>query len=754
MTIRVLLVSSVVLSAACGGSLAATTAPEPNATPAQVAATLDPHTEARTRFQNPGGMWMPRQMPEHADTLASLGVALPAASLSDPTQAPLSAVVSLGGCTASFVSPEGLVVTNHHCVQGALQLNSTPENNLVENGFLAASRDKELPAGPAQRIYVAQKISDVTAAVRHELEAITDGLQRFNEIEKRQKDLVAACEKDRPGIKCQVSSFFKGSEFQLTEYLEIRDVRLVYAPHRRIGNYGGEIDNWAWPRHSGDYSFYRAYVGKDGLPADHAPENVPFHPRSHLTIPAQGVAPGDFVFVAGYPGATHRIQTAAEMTHAATWMHPRYIEKAHKKMALLAELEKQGGETAIKAGVTRQGVQNGLEKYQGILDGLKNSDMLQSKQAEEQAFSEWAAAEKTREQYLAALSAVRSKLAEVWAADAKDEAFHDVVASSQLLSQAIFIARWVEEQQKPDAQRKPGYQQRDESRVLGTQKSFAKRFDRNVDRAFLRYMLQRAAALPAADRAFLVPMLGAQRSTTLDDAQIDKALDQLYQNSTLEQEAVRLTLLKSTPKALARSKDPFIKLALQLTPTVKQLEQRDERYMGELASLSPTYVQGLLMFKGGMMAPDANSTLRISYGTVRGYQNAKGVTYEPFTTATQIPGKNTGESPFDAPKKLLEAIAKKEWGPYAPAALGVVPVDFLADLDITGGNSGSPVMNGKGELVGLAFDGNYEGLASDVVFRGENTRTIACDIRYVLWVMDAVDGADALLRELGVEPVL
>ncbi len=754
MTNRVFLVCSVMLSAACGGSLPAPAASEAIATTPAIT-TADPHAEARARFQNPGGMWMPRQMPEHAQQLSDLGVSLSATSLSDPTQAPLSAVVWLGGCTASFVSPDGLVITNHHCVQGALQLNSTPEANLVDNGFLAGSREEEPSAGPAQRLFVAQKISDVTAAVRHDLDAMADGTLRFNEMEKRQKDLVATCEKDRPGTKCQVSSFFKGAEFQMTEYLEIRDVRLVYAPHRRIGNYGGEIDNWAWPRHTGDYSFYRAYVGKDGKPADYSKDNVPFHPQSHLTIAAQGLAPSDFVFVAGYPGVTHRIQTASEMEHALRFTHPHFIEKAQKKMELLAALQQQGGETAIKAGVTRQGVQNGLEKFQGILDGLKSSDMLQSKQAEEAAFSAWSAGDPGRAKYLAALTDLRSKLEEIWAADAKDEAFRDIVAGSQLLSQAVFIVRWLEEQQKPDEQRKPGYQQRDESQMLGAQKSFAKRFDRSVDRAFLRYMLQRAAALPVAERAFLAPMLAVKRDAAIDDVQIDKILDQWYASTTLAQEATRLTLLKSTPKALTRSKDPFVKLAIKLVPTIKELEQRDERFSGELDKLAPTYVQGLLAFKGGMMAPDANRTLRITYGTVRGYRsNKSGVVQEPFTTAVQIPAKNTGESPFDAPKKLLDGIAKKSWGPYAPAGLGVVPVDFLADLDITGGNSGSPVMNGKGELVGLAFDGNYEGLASDVMFRGENTRTIACDIRYVLWIMDAVDGADALLRELGVEPVL
>lgn len=694
---------------------------------------------------------MPRQIGEQGELLTSLGLQIPASGLAAPTDPPLGAVVSLGGCTASFVSPLGLVVTNHHCVQGALQLNSTPESNLVENGFLAATKEQELSAGPAQRILVTQKITDITEQVRQGLDALADGSARYAAVEARSKQLTAECEKDRPGIRCQVYSFFKGGEYQLIESLEIRDVRLVYVPARSIGNYGGEVDNWAWPRHTGDFSFYRAYVGPDGKPADFSTSNVPFAPPHWLRVATHGVTDHDLVMVAGYPGRTNRQQTASELRHAYEFTYERFIDKARQRMSLLEELQKLPGETAIKAGVSRQGVQNGLEKYEGIRSGLTDGLLIAQKEAEETAFRAWVAQDPARASYGTALDALEAKLLDIRAAERNEETWRDVASGSSLLRSAILIARWSEEQQKPDAERKPGYQTRDESRVLGAQRTLTRQYDAAIDRAFMRMYLVRAAAAPAATRPWLGKLLGLRGNAAVDETQIDRALDGWYGATTLAAEATRLELLKAKPATLKKSRDPFIKLALMLVPRIKELEARDEAWSGDLAILYPSYLKGLQEFKGGRIAPDANSSLRISYGTVRGYRPAADrPIYEPFTTAAQILEKNTGTTPFDAPERLLAAIRAGNWGPYAHN--GALPVDFLSDLDITGGNSGSPVMNARGELVGLAFDGNYEGLASDVVFKGETTRTISCDIRYVLWVADFVDHANNILTEMGVTP--
>jgi hypothetical protein len=290
---------------ACGGGAKPTsTAPTlgaaqdspsaPAASTAPVAAPVDPALGFRLQYSNPGGMWLPQQMtlPGHVETFRNMGVALDPKLLADPLAAPLNAVVALGGCTGSFVSPEGLIVTNHHCVQGALQLNTNKKlnQNVIEDGFLANTRADEKSAGPAQRVNVALAFKDVTGDVRDGLDKIKDPVARHEAAEKRIKVLLAACEKDRPGVRCSIRPYFGTGMYIQAENLEIRDVRLVYAPARSVGNYGGEVDNWNWPRHTGDWSFYRAYVGKDGAPADYAPDNVPFQSENFLRLSTAALA--------------------------------------------------------------------------------------------------------------------------------------------------------------------------------------------------------------------------------------------------------------------------------------------------------------------------------------------------------------------------------------------------------------------------------------------------------------------------------
>jgi hypothetical protein len=755
------------LVAACGGktptqqSLGDThdTTTGPVATATQPATPADPNLPFRMAHSNSGGMWLPQQMtlPGHIETFKKMGVAMDASVLADPLAAPLNAIVSLGGCSASFVSGEGLIVTNHHCVQGALQHNATPEKNIVETGFLAKTRADEVTAGPAQRVYVAQAFKDVTKDMREGLEAIKDPIKRKDEAEKRLKTLIAACEKDRPELRCDVKSFFRGGMYMQIENLEIKDVRLVYVPPRSVGNYGGEIDNWAWPRHTGDFSFYRAYVGKDGKPADFSVDNVPYKPAHFLKVSTKGVKPGDFVMVTGYPGSTSRTETALETHNDVEWYYPYLIAYYKERYAIAEAHIKDGGETAIKATVTKQTVQNGLEKFQGILDGLKkNEALMQRKDALDTQVKAWAAQPGNE-----AAKANIEKLEQILAQEMRDQRvdFDRSVAfgGSRLLGTALSFTRWAEERAKKNDDRKPGYQDRDLPRSVASQKGFLKSYDRTLDRANFRVSLLRAMQLEDKDRPWLATLLGAKKGAKIDEALIDKTLETWYAGQTLEDEKTRLELLqKGTTKQLKASKDPFIQAALRVWPIVKSEEKKSDARSGELMLVTPAYVEGMKQVLGGLLPPDANSTLRITYGTVKSFKpTSKEPADWPFTTASQILAKDTGKEPFDAPKKLLEAVKAKNYGPYADPTLGgELPVDFLSDLDITGGNSGSATLNDKGELVGLAFDGTTEGLASDVVFNGETTRVIHADVRYMLWNMDLLDGADHLLKEMGITPSL
>jgi len=765
---RDVLICTLLVAAACGGTEKKTTGTGtgtgtgtvtdngpgmPDTPPAPV----DANYQARVAYENPGGMWMPQQMtlPFHDEAFFKLGVELKASQLSNPLAAPLAAVVSTGGCTGSFVSPDGLIVTNHHCVQGALEQNSTPDNNRVEAGFLAKTLADELPAGPAQKIQVAQAFTDVTTKIRDGLDAIKDPIKRKTELETRLKTTIAECEKDKPGVRCNVQSYFAGGQYMLIENLEIRDVRVVYVPKRSIGNYGGEVDNWKWPRHTGDFSFFRAYVGKDGLPAPYSTDNVPYHPAHYLTIAKDGVSNHDFVMILGYPGTTSRTSTAADIHHDVEWYYPYAMQYLQDRYDTDVELAKLGGNTAIKAGVDQQGAQNYLAKYHGILDGLNaDASLIARKDALDKQIMDWAA-QPGHEAIKAQIDKYNELRAERRKTARADYDRGRAFGGSKLLANALGFVRWAEERPKPDAERKPGYQDRDMPRAIDGQNGMLKSYDQALDRALFKLMLMRAAKLPEADRPWLATLVGVKKGAAIDEAAIDKRLDALYKGTKLEDVKLRLDLLQhATTKQLKASKDPFIKLAVALWPTVKAQEKKDDTYEGELLLVSPAYVGAMREVLGGVLAPDANSTLRITYGTVKSMKPDSTAEADwPFTTTAQVAKKATGEDPFDAPKELLDAIAAKNYGPYAQKSLGgEVPVDFLCDLDTTNGNSGSPVLNGKGELVGLTFDSTIEGVSSDVVFNGATSRKIEVDVRYMLWVMDAVDKADNLLTEMGVTP--
>ncbi len=758
------------LAAACGSTTKppavatseppAETRPAEPAAPAAPAVPPDPALAFRLAHANPGGMWLPQQMtlPVHVETFRKMGVPIEAATLSDPLASPLNAVVALGGCTGSFVSPQGLIVTNHHCVQGALQLNTDKkqQRNYVADGFLAKTAADEVSAGPAQRVLVAQAFKDVTKDIRDGLDKIKDPVARKLLVEKRTKTLLAACEKDRPSVRCGVKPYFGGGMYIQTENLEIRDVRLVYAPARSVGNYGGEVDNWNWPRHTGDWSFYRAYVGKDGNPADYAADNVPYQPKAYLKVSTAGVAPGDFVLVTGYPGSTARTQTAAEIHHAVEWTLPYTIAALKERYAIAEAHLQAAGETATKATLLKQQLQNNMSKAQGVLAGLTKGTLLAQKDALEQQIQAWAAkpgheAVKAAIDRLAQLEADERRTARL------DFDRRAVVSSSRLLGAAISLTRWAEERAKPNAERKPGYQDRDLNPALGAQKQLARQFDRTLDRALFRLSLVRALQLPEADRGWLARLLDARPGTKLDEALIDRTLDAWYSGQQLEDEKLRVSLLQTGTRAqLKASKDPFLQAAQRIWPTIKAEEKRADTREGEGLLWIPAYVEAMKQALGGQLAPDANLSLRVSYGTVRSFKPGSTAAADlPLTTANQLLAKDTGKEPFNAPKAMLAAIRAKNYGPYADPALGgELPVDFLSDLDITGGNSGSPTLNGKGELVGLAFDGTLEGVASDIVFDPAATRTISVDARYMIWTMDLLDGGDHLIREMGLTPKL
>ena len=655
-------------------------------------------------------------------------------------------MVSLGGCTASFVSPQGLVVTNHHCAYGAIQLNSTPERNLIADGFNAAQPGDELSAGPNARIYVLDEITDVTAQVKQAIAAAASPIDRTKAVEALEKQLISQCEAGG-GYRCRLYSFFGGNTYRLFKNIEIKDVRLVYAPPSSIGNYGGEIDNWMWPRHTGDFSFYRAYVGKDGKPAAFSQDNVPFQPKHWLKIADKPLGVGDFVMVAGYPGSTSRYALADEFDNTSNWAYPTIAAHYKKLVAMVDAAGAKNKDIKVKYASTVRGWENVLKNYDGQLEGFKRIGAAETKNREEAAVLEWLRKQGSKgEAALAAHDQLLKLNAQARATRERDLVMRQT--GGALGGTATTLYRTAIERAKPDAQRESGYQQRDYAGIEGGLKQMERRYEASMDRQLQRYWLMEYLKLPAAQRvAAIDSWLGGN-----DAAAVDRALDRLGK-SELKNADARLKWFAADKAAFEKSKDPAIQYAVAVMPTIMKLEEEGKTRSGEVLVARPAYLQAVMDYrksKGEAVYPDANSSLRITFGNVTGYTKLDGSKQVPFTRLEEVAAKATGQEPFAAPQALLDAIKAKRYGGLEDKRLGTVPVNFLSDLDITGGNSGSPVLDGHGKLVGLAFDGNWESVSSNWVFDPKMTRMISLDERYMRWIMQEVYPAPQLLKEMGV----
>ena len=696
------------------------------------------------------GMWVPQQLPQIAGPLAKAGLKLAPEQLADLTGDPMGAVVALGGCTASFVSPNGLVATNHHCAYGAIQLNSTPENNLIRNGFNAPTTADELSAGPNARVFVLDEITDVTRDAQAVIAAAgADALARTKALEAFEKKLIAECEAEA-GFRCRLYSFSGGNSYRLFRNMEIRDVRLAYAPPGSVGKFGGDVDNWMWPRHTGDFAFYRAYVGKDGKPAAYSPDNVPFKPRHWLKFADQPLGEGDFVMVAGYPGSTNRYALAAEFDNAAQWSYPAIAGHFKNQIALVEAAGKLDPQVQVKYASAMAGWNNTSKNYEGQLTGFKRIDAAGQKRAEEAAVLAWLKGQGAKGQ--AALDAHARLLALLQQSQATRE--RDLALgmfnNTAMVGTASELYRLAIERAKPDAERESRYQQRDLPAIEGGLRQMERRYVASMDRQLQAYWLEQYLKLPAAQRvAAIDAWLGGN-----DTAAVKRALDRLA-GTALGSTEERLKWLSADRAAFEASTDPAIQYAVAVMPTLLQLEQERKTRAGENLAARPVYLQAVADYKnsqGEFVYPDANLSLRITFGNVTGYVPRDGVKYTPFTTLEGVVAKETGADPFDSPPALLDAVAAGRHGGLADARLGSVPVNFLSDLDITGGNSGSPVLDAHGKLVGLAFDGNWESVASNWVFDPAMTRMISVDQRYMRWIMQEVFPAPQLLREIGVAP--
>ncbi|SNY46259.1 dipeptidyl-peptidase 7. Serine peptidase. MEROPS family S46 [Arsukibacterium tuosuense] len=699
------------------------------------------------------GMWMPQQLPDIAAELETAGLALNPANLTKLTEFPMAAIVSLGGCSASFVSPEGLVVTNHHCVYNSIAHNSTPENDLLANGFLASKMADEVPAAPGSRVYVTKAVDNVTTQVIDAATAKLSGKKRIDAIEVNQKKLIAECEQDE-GHRCRVAAYYGSLEYYLIKQLEIKDVRLVHAPAEGVGKFGGDTDNWMWPRHTGDYGFLRAYVSPDGKSADYHQDNVPYKPDHYLKLAAKGLEEGDFVMALGYPGRTNRHRLPSEVSETFEWSYPNTVQQFKDTLAIIDRVTSTNKDAELKYASRVAGLNNYMKNRQGMLDSFAESDFLQRKTAEHQALTSWVNSSRdNKKAYAKDLITIDKLLAEQHLKARADYALNN--ATPRLLTVSRYLYRLAQESTKPDTERKAGYQQRDIPRFKAFVAGMERNFDVSVEKALDLHNLTKYVALPKKQRnADFDSALGIKGS--MSNSELAALIDSWYANTGLTELSNRTALIDSTPAQFSQSADPFVSAAVALYKADLKQEAEEEELGGKIQQAYASYMRAKMAFmqaQGKAVYPDANSTLRVTYGNVKGraHGNEDGNAWAPFTTLRGITAKATGEGEFNAPAEQLAAIKAKNYGRYLEPGLNSVPVNYLATLDITGGNSGSAILNSKGEFVGLAFDGTLDSIISDWDYNPANTRSIQVDHRFMLWQMQQVDKATALLKEIGVQ---
>lgn len=652
----------------------------------------------------------------------------------------LSAAVQLGGCSASFVSTDGLVVTNHHCGFSAVNALSSVEQNYLHDGFVAADRAAELQA-PGMVVYVVRRIENVTEQVHAAQAEAEDDLSRWHATERVIDELVEKGQRE-PDTTCHVASFLEGQEYHLYYRTRLPDVRLVYAPPRSVGEYGGEVDNWEWPRHTGDFTFFRAYVAPDGSPSPYHEDNVPYRPEHFLQVSGKGVEEDGLVMILGYPGRTERYLTSAAVQDRQSVVFPMRYRMYSGIIEVLQKSSDADERTALSLAATIKSLANVQKNALGMIQGLARNGVVDRKLREEAAFSQWMTATPERRQ------AYGSALQDAVALDeqARETLMKDQVLSllgsrlNSLLSMMVSAAGAIA---KADPSAAEFELPLPLMRRLGSPTN-ARQFT-DIDRPILELLLDVARTLPEDQRLAGTEWLFEADETT----PTAKVVEKMLRDTQMLDPEKRVTVF-SSPREVAASQDPLVMLARGTAAELAERDRRTAESNGRQLVVGQRWIEAQQKWRGKTFYPDANSTLRVSIANIKAYSPRDGVLNVPHTTVAGLLAKETGETPFASPEKLLLAATTRETSRFFDPKIGDVPVCFLSDGDTTGGNSGSPVINGKGELVGLNFDRVFENVAGDYGWLEERSRNISVDIRFALWIMEQVMPAPHLLDELGV----
>ncbi|MCL4639457.1 MAG: S46 family peptidase [Pseudosphingobacterium sp.] len=645
-----------------------------------------------------------------------------------------------GGCTAEIVSKDGLVLTNHHCGYGAIAELSTPEHDYLTNGFWARSKQEELkPKSLSVRFFV--RMDDVSKRI---LSKVNDQMSEFEREQVINREIARIEQENSEGGKYVVSvkSFYNGNEYYYFVYQDYNDVRLVGTPPNSIGKFGGDTDNWEWPRHTGDFSLFRVYADREGNPAEYDENNVPLKPKNHLPVSLKGFQENDFAMILGYPGRTNRWMPAAGIDQNVNFAYPAWVEASKVGMDNMKKHMDQNQQVKLEYASKYAQVANYWKNRQGMIDALSKHQTAATKRAEESKFNQWANKKDNKPRFGKVIETINRYYELTNEKSRHDNYMMGMLRSSNFASLPYVLGRALLIYADGTDAKKAELKSSLKTEIASQYEKLYLPLEQDVLAAELNLYASKAKAGGLAPR---VDSLSRANGGTFNNY-----IKQAFESSIFSSEEKLLTFL-TNPQAEQIEQDPLFLLSSDLMTRYRYTDEEQKKEEANFQRAFRLMVEGMRKANPKKIYyPDANSTLRLTYGKITALPaDPRNDAKENFYTTLKgtIAKYKPKDEEFDLPQRLIDLYKTKDFGRYADRA-GYMPVNFLTNNDITGGNSGSPVINGKGELIGIAFDGNIEAMAGDVIFDQQLQRTIAVDIRYVLFIMDKFAGAKHLVDEM------
>jgi hypothetical protein len=678
--------------------------------------------------------------------LKKRGIELSAEEIFNPTANSLvDGICRVNGCTGSLISNDALIITNHHCAFDAIQKASTPERDLLANGFIAKNRTEEVPA-PGYTVRITESYRDVSDQVLSVTTPEMNAVERTKAIDKRKKELELQAEKDNPGMRAEVAEMFVGKTYVLFLYTNLKDVRLVFAPPMSIGAFGGELDNWEWPRHTGDFSFMRAYTSPDGKPAEYSPENIPYRPKRPLRVQAKGIDEGDIVFLLGYPGRTVRNRTESFVKYEGTIRLPLIVELYSWQ---ISEMEKAGAKdraVAIKHATRSKSLANVEKRSRGQLIGIQRAQIQQQRAEREAKLKSFIASDLNKYgKYASVLDQIDDVYKEMSKTGKLEIYLRELRTAPRALAIAFAIYDAAVERVKPDIEREAPYMDRNFMLTSQQIKLDVGDWDRATDARMLQGMLERLETTEG------VPDIEPVARVLNSKEMLDKLTKAVMDNTKLGDLEFVTQCLSKSPQELKALGDPALNWIIDLYPVYVKQREKDKDREGKLSQLYGSLIEIQRLADASGFIPDANATLRLTVGKVEAYSPVDAIVKTPITTLRGLLEKTTGQEPYITPLQVQQAASEGRYGGLEHPRLKTVPVAFLYSTDTTGGNSGSPVLNAKGQLVGVNFDRAFEATINDFAWNQRYSRSIGVDIRYVLWITGEVFGAKHIVQEMRID---